>query len=500
MLSGTEGATYPFWSPDSRYIGFFTATKLIKLEANGGPPQTLCDTTSGRGGTWSTNGTIVFAANTLSALSRVDAAGGTPVPASTLPTTEASHRWPDFLPDGNHFIYFAHGVSKADDGIYLAALDSNNRKLLLHNSSSAIYAAPGFILFVRDNTLMAQKINLRKLEMDGEAKPLADHAAINADTWLSIVSASSNGELLYQHGSLNGGSQLISYDSSGKPGDPVLPDPAEYLWPTLSPDGSKLAFDIGINGVQDIWVMDLARRTKTRLSFGPLYSNYPIWWPDGKSLVYAYGANGNLNDILRQNADGTGGKEKLLETPGVFSIPGSVSPDGQYIAYSRLDPKSKTGRDIWILPTTGDQKPYPLIASEFTDVSPVFSPDGKWLAYNTDESGRFEIYIQPFPSGPGRWQVSTAGGIRASWRKDGKELFFMTPDSQQMMAVDIQPNGASLQLGTPHPLFKVNAVTGPLGPYTVSADGKKFIVNVVMSQSITEPPTLVTNWTADLKQ
>jgi len=503
-MSGTENATYPFWSPDSRYVAFFAAGKLNKLDASGGPPQALCDAPVGRGGTWNNTGTIVFAPDTTTGLARVDAAGGTRVPLTTLDAKETSHRWPDFLPDGNHFIYYAHGSTNPDNGIYLAALDSKERKLLLRNDSNAIYAAPGYLLFVRDNTLMEQRLNLRSLALDGEAKPMADHLATNTDTWRGILTASANGELLYQHGAAGGGSQLFWYDASGKQGEPVLPENADYLWPSLSPDASKLAFALESNGVADVWVFDVARHTKTRLTFGPLYSGWPIWWPDGKSIVFTYGPSGTMDSLYRQNADSTGSKEKLLESPGIVDFPFSVTPDGRYIAYMRRDPKSNTSWDIWVLPMfpdkSGDQKPLPVVATNFLDVSPSFSPDGKWLAYANNETGRYEVYIQPFPSGPGRWQVSTAGGSRPNWRKDGKELFFINNLDQQVMAVDVNQNGASLQLGTPHALFKAATVGGASGPYTVSADGKKFVMNTVLPQSITEPLTLITNWPADLKQ
>jgi serine/threonine protein kinase/Tol biopolymer transport system component len=502
-MSGTEGATYPFWSADSRYVAFFAAGKLNKVNASGGPPQALCDAPNGRGGTWGTTGTIVFGPETSAGLARVDAAGGTRVVLTTLDAKETSHRWPDFLPDGNHFLYFAHGASDADSGIYLAALDSKERKLLLHNDSNAIYAAPGYLFFVRDNTLVAQRFNLRSLALEGEAKPVADHVAVNTDIWHSILTASANGELLYQHGAAGGGSQLVWYDASGKQGEPVLPENADYYNPMLSPDASKLAFSLETNGIGDIWVVDLTRHTKTRLTFGPQYSGFPIWWPDGKSIVFNYGPSGVTDSLYRQNADGTGSKEKLLETPGIRELPFSVSPDGRYIAYLRLDPKSNTNADIWALPMfpdkSGEQKPFPVVATNFLDVTPSFSPDGKWLAYANNETGRMEVYIQPFPSGAGRWQVSTAGGARPNWRKDGKELFFFSND-QQMMAVDVSQKGASLQLGAPHALFKATTVSGASGPYTVSADGKKFVMNTVLPQSITEPLTLITNWPADLKQ
>src|ERR1700691_4220487 len=367
-MSGTEGATHPFWSADSRYVAFFASGKLNKIDASGGPSQALCDAKAGRGGTWNSSGTIIFAPEATGVLVRVDAAGGTPVPLTTVDAKETSQRWPQFLPDGNHYLYFVRGASSPDSGVYLAALDSKERKLLLHNDSNAIYAAPGQLLFVRDSALMAQGFSLRSLALEGEAKPIADHVAVNTDTYRGIVTASANDELLYQHGVAGGGSQLVWYDASGKQGDPVLPESADYYWPALSPDGSKLAVDIEGNSLGDIWVIDLARHTKTRITFGPQSSGDPVWWPDGKSIVFSYAPSGANDSLYRQNADGTGSKEKLLETSGVTTFAFSVTPDGRYIAYMRRDPRSNTGWDIWALPVlpdksspdkSGDQKPFP---------------------------------------------------------------------------------------------------------------------------------------------
>lgn len=499
QISGTDGATYPFWSPDSHYVGFFANQKLYKIDANGGPAQAICDASSGRGAAWSNNGTIVFARDLASALSRVDAAGGTPTPLTTLKEGETSHRWPDFLPDGKHYIYFAHGETTSESTIYLASLDSKNPKLLFHNESNAIYAGPGYLLFVRGNALMAQVFNARKLALEGEAKPVADHLAVNTNIWRATVTASANGVLVYQQGSTTGGSQLIWFDRSGKRGQPLVPDTALYYMPVLSPDGGRLAVAIEDNGISDIWLIDLARNTKTRITFGPQPSLHAEWWPDGKSLVYSSGPTGAPDGLYRKNADGTGSEEKLLETPGVLAELPKVSSDGRYIAYLRLDAKSGTGLDIWALPMFGDRKPFPVISTKFLDVTPAFSPDGKWLAYANTESGRMEVYVQSFPAGGGRWQVSTAGGTWPMWRKDGKELFFQS-NEQEMMAVDVRENGDSLQLGTPHVLFKAATVNGSSGPYTVSPDGQKFVMNILMNQGGQEPLTLVTNWTADLKK
>ena len=495
-LAGTDGATYPFWSADSRFVAFFANQELNRIDANGGPPQALCAASSGRGGAWNKDGTIILAPASDAALMRVDAGGGTAVPLTTLQGTENSERWPQFLPDGKHYFYFAHSANAKGTGIYLSELGSDKRTLLLQTNSGAIYAA-GYLLFVRDNTLMAQRFDPGKLALEGDAQPLADHVAVNTDVWAPVMTASQTGELLYQGGSVAGGSQLFWYDRSGKQGISVFPESGNFSYPALAPDGTKLALSIDSGGMADIWVVDLTRNTRTRLTFGPAESLDPVWWPDGKSIVYASGTVGSPTSLVRKNADGTGSAETLLSSSAEVA-PFSVSPDGQYVVFMRLDPKSKTGWDIFALPMFGDKKPFPLVQTQFFDVASAVSPNGKWLAYANDESGRFEVYLQPFPSGSGKWQVSVSGGSNPAWRRDGRELYFV--QGEQLMAVDVSENGGSVQLGTPHPLLKAPMVDGPYGPFTVSADGKKFLINQSVVQASTEPLTLVTNWTADLKK
>ncbi len=497
-LSGTEEAYYPFWSPDGRYIGFFGPNKLFKIDANGGPPQPLCDAPNGRGGAWNAEGTIVFSANATGPLLRVNASGGAPTPLDTLATNEDSHRWPQFLPDGKHLIYFAHSNVSGESGIFLAALDSKDRKRLLRTDSNAIYAEPGYLLFVRDNALMAQGFSPGKLEAVGDARPIAAYVAVNTDTWRGILTASHTGILLFQHGSAAAGSQLLWFDRDGKQGDAVMPETLAYHDPAFSRDGKKLALAIENNGLADIWVIDLDRKTKTRITFGPEYSAYPLWSPDGQSLIFGCGPSGRFN-ICRKAADGTGNAEKLLATPDGQEVPYSLSPDGRYVAFMKASPNTKASWDIWALPLFGDRKPFPVVATAFTDAAPAISPDGRWIAYNNNESGRMEVYLQPFPSGSGRWQVSTGGGDSPQWRRDGKELSFRGGD-RTMMVVDVNGAGSSPQLGAPRSLFKLRTVPPQIGPYAMFPDGSKFLVNTIGIQSTTEPLTLVTNWTADLEK
>ncbi len=498
-LAGTEGASYPFWSADSRSLGFFAGGKLNKIDASGGPPQIVCDAPAGRGGAWNQDGTIVFAAEAEGALMRVDAAGGTPVAATELKTGEASQRWPSFLPDGKHFLYFCSGTSDAADAIYAGALGSKDRVLVLHNDSNATYAEPGYLLFVRNGTLMAQRFDTRKLAVEGDALPMADHVAVFSSYWRGLFTASSNGVLLYQGGGLTNGTQLVWYDRTGKQGELVIPEVDRYRHPALSPDGSKLAVAIAeAQDKGDIWVIDLARKTKSRITFGPALNDYPVWWPDGKSIIF--GSNrGGMYAIYRKEADGTGGDEKVLEIPGADSFPYSVSHDGRYLAYMFNDPKLNQSWDIWALPMSGDRKPFPVVNTPFNEVLPAISPDGKWFAYMSNDTGQMEMYIKPFPSGQGKRQVSTSGAMVPRWRSDGKELYFLSL-AGKMTAVEVQEKGDSLELGTPQELFQATTVTGPEGPYTVSADGKRFLINGTTAQAASQPLTLIYNWTADLKK
>jgi len=499
-LSGTEEGYYPFWSADNRYLGYFAKGKLYKVDASGGPPQALCDALDGRGGAWNQDGTILFTPDTTKELMQVEASGGTPTSVTNLGSGEISHRWPSFLPDGKHFIYFVRTNVASNSGIYLGALGSKEHKLLIPNESNAAYVEPGYLLFVRDGTLMAQSFDPRTLVLGDDAKPVSDHVMVNSDTWRGVFTASASGNvMLYQHGGGDSGSNLTWFDREGKQGQVLFPQAGEYYHPALSPDGKKLAIAIFNNGTGDIWVVDLERKTKTRITFGPKSNDFPAWWPDGKSVVYAGGELGS-RQLYRMSADGTGQPEGILTDPGADVSSISISPDGRYIAYQRQAANSKTGVDVWAVPTFGDRKPFPVVNTVFVEGRPSISPDGKWLAYMSNDSGRFEIYIRPFPTGEGKWQVSTQGGFLPQWRKDGKELFFMSAVNSEFAAVDVSYAGSSIQLGTPHSLFKAITVAGPLGPYTVSADGKAFLINAVITQTATEPLSLVTNWTADLRK
>jgi Tol biopolymer transport system component len=467
------------------------------VDANGGPPQALCDATNGRGGTWNQEDVILFARSTGEPLMRVAASGGTAVNVTELNTkdNETSHRWPQFLPDGKHFIFWVQNSRGSEQsGIYEGSLDSKEYKPLVHTSSSGAFAA-GYLLFVRDTAMLAQKLDWKKMALQGDAIPIADHVSVNTSVYRSVFTLSNTGTLIYLGGGGSSGSQLIWYDRSGQKQELAFPDAAVFRSPRLSPDGKRVAVGIESGTVEDIWVIDLKRQTKTRITFGPTRSFYPVWSADGKWIYY--GAIRGQTHIFRRASDGTGGEEPVLVTDGVNETPTSMSADGKYLAYFRSDPKSSTKSDLFVLPLFGDAKPILQVSTPANEVLPRFSSDGKWIAYLSDETGRFENYIKPF-SATGKYQVSTTGGGVEFWRGDGRELFYVTGDS--LYAVDVRENGSALELGTPRPIMKVAAVSGTDGPFEPAADGKRFLVNSLLEQKGTQTLTLVNNWTADLKK
>jgi len=493
-LSGTIGAVHPFWSPDSHNLGFFADGQLKRIDANGGPAQELALADRGRGGAWNSDGTILFSPGINDPLLRVPAGGGTVAPASKLSPGEVGHRWPYFLPDGKHFLFWARG-DRAH--ICIGSLDSLDHSQILDNATNAVYAPPGYLLYVRGDTLVAQPFNARKLAIVGDAVPLAGHITTNGPSFRGVFSASDTGLLTYQSGGTSGGWQM---QWAGRDGKPVttISDVATFLEPTISPEGKRIAVAYAdSNGFPEVWVFDLARGANTRLTFDPSTHAFMIWTPDGKKIIYSSARTGHL-DIYSKSADGSGSEEVVLQDEGGKSWK-SISPDGRYLAYQRTDPAGKTAEDIWVLPLFGDRKPFPIVQTPFLDLTPAISPDGKWLAYASDENRTREVYITPFPGGGPKWQVSTAGGSYPKWRGDGKELYFISYNGN-LNAVDVKTSPKSVTLGTPHALFESSLQGFNYGPYDVTRDGKQFLLNGTISQEANEPLTLVTNWFAEIKK
>jgi eukaryotic-like serine/threonine-protein kinase len=502
-LEGTQGAAFPFWSPDSQFVGFFASGKLMKIDVSGGPAQTLCDAPSGRGGTWSASGVIVFAPKVAGSLAQVSAAGGEPIAifADDKTGQQLTVRWPVFLPDGNHFLYwsgnpFAVGTGEIN-GIFLSSLDGKQRQFLFPADSDALYAAPGYLLFLRGETLMARPFDADGLKLTGDAVPIAEHIGNPQRYRLGHFSVSQHGELIYE-GSETEAGQVVWMDAEGKQLS-TLGEREGVLDVRLSPDDKTLIETIEDPGSNnsDLWLVDLSRGVRTRFTFDPASHGYPAWSPDEKEIAFSSTHAGNLS-MFEKAANGTGDIEPLA-ADGVEQLVSDWSRDGRYLAYNRLDPQTGGGFGIWILPLFGDKKPFSFIQSQYNLLTPTFSPDGKWIAYSSQESGRREIFISSFPGGSSKFQVSANGGSAPRWRADGKELFYISDDNK-MTAVEIQEKGGSVEIGNTQALFPVNASSSLLLPYDVTNDGKKFVVVVPVASSGAEPITLVTNWVATVKK
>jgi Tol biopolymer transport system component len=495
-LAGTEGTTRPFWSPDSRFLGFFAEGKLKKVEVSGGPPQKICDSATGADGSWSSEGVILFDGRTQDPIYRVSAAGGTPTVAVApdVGRKEAQVAWPEFLPDGHHFLYMAHGQKPEDHMYRVGSLDSKESKPLAPAQSLVTYAPPGHILFVRENTLVAQPFDAKTLKTTGEPVPLAEHIG-TISTGLARFSASRNGVLAYRTG--ESASRLLWFDRSGRELS-MVGDPADYSDTMLSPGGDRLALVLADSrvGKADIWIRDLARGVSSRFTFDPADDISPLWSTDGKTIVFSSNRGGQFD--LFTKAAGGGGQEELLLHTDEIKFAHSWSRDGRYIAFQSRG--KKTGWDLWILPTFGDRKPTLFLQTPFNELRPNFSPDGRWLAYQSNESGLGEIYIQAFPGPGGKWQVSSAGGVEPTWRADGKELYYGAPD-QKLMAVDIQA-GESFQAGVPHPLFqaRVQPITAVRNHYLPAGDGQRFLLLAPLGRESLVPTTVVLNWNAELER
>jgi serine/threonine protein kinase len=502
-LAGTEGGSNPFWSPDDRSIGFFAGGKLKTTEAGGGPVVTICDAAASRGGTWSQSGVILFAV-TWGVLHRVPSSGGTPDAVTTLDRSrgELSHLWPYFLPDGHHFFYFAanfSGGSAESASVYLADLGSKESKLLFHARSNAVYT-PGYILFVRDRTLMAQPFDERRLEIRGQPFPIAEQVQYDELVWRGVFSSSFNGVLAYQGGNTGANSRLVMFDRTGKELK-TIGALGDFIGHKISPNGQQLAVSVLDASVRNykMWLYDLSREKQTRLTFGPGRTTFPVWSPDGSRIGFASNQTG-LYQLVEKRSDGTGSEEPILESD-VSKYPTAWSADGRFITYNTTSP-GQYATELWILPLFGERKPYPFLRGSFDVGQGRFSPDGRWLAYSSDESGRGEVYVTPFPRGGSKFQVSAAGGSIPRWRRDGKELFYLAADSE-LMAAEVDGSGSSFQVAAVRPLFHVLLKTGiarlDLSPtsdqigYDAGPDGKWFVVN---APPIGNPPpiTLITNW------
>ncbi|MBI3048434.1 MAG: PD40 domain-containing protein [Acidobacteria bacterium] len=504
MLPGTEGATFPFWAPDGSAIGFFAEGKLKQVDLAGGMPQVLADAPDGRGGTWSDDGVILFTPGNVayagtSVVMRVSINGGTPTPVTRPAAGEGSHRWPQFLPDGRRFIYFSTlGVPDAQ-GVYLASLDGGEPRRVLASDTPGIFVPPDRLMVVRADTLMAAPFDPDRGTVRGEFEPVAQPVGRNDGVLASAFSASPD-VLAYRAAGGTQRRQLVWLDRGGKPVARIgVPDENSLANPALDPAGRRIAVGRTVLGNWDIWLIDASRGIPTRITFHPAVEAPALWSPDGGRLVFSSLSRRAPGELYEKAASGAGDDQLVAADAG---IPLSWSSDGRFVLYSRSN--SATGIDLWALPMTGERKPMPIVTTPADQPGGEFSPDSRWLAYESNESGRFEVYVQPFPAGGGKWQVSNGGGRQPRWGRDGKELYCVAADAR-LMAVPLatSPDGKTLDFGVPAPLFPTRLASGAnvvqgRPQYAVGPDGR-FLLNTVVEDTAASPITVVVHWMQGLQ-
>jgi Tol biopolymer transport system component len=496
-LDGTEGASNPFWSADSRFLGFFANRKLNKIEASGGPPQSLADAPLGRGGSWNREGVILFVPNSRAVVHRVSASGGEVSPVTKLDAaaSEVSHRWPVFLPDARHFLYLAQAGGGGDENaIYAASLDGGERTRLFDGNSNVLYAPPGYLLFHRERTLLARPFAAGSLRFTGEAFPVAEDVLYFATFAQAAFAASDHGLLAYQTGVSGGETQLTWLDRTGKPIGAVGA-PGRLTTPRISNDGKQVAVRIlDAQSVGDIWIFDLERDTRTRFTFDPSDEFGPLWSRDDSRVLFSAARN-SPGDIYQRDSAGTA-KEQPLLSSNAFKMPLDWSPDGRILLLQVDDPRMPTQMDLWTYSPSGG-KPIPFLQSTSNETMGRFSPDGRWIAYVSNASGKEEVYVVPFPGPGGEWQISTAGGRAPIWTRGGREIVYQAP-GDEIMAVEVTTSPA-FQAGIPKVLFQTHLRPPPGRQFDVTSDGERFLVNLKPGDQVSDPITLVQNWVAGRK-
>ncbi|HXZ20301.1 MAG TPA: protein kinase, partial [Candidatus Acidoferrales bacterium] len=485
-LGDTNSARDPFFSPDGEWIGFFASGKMKKVSVHGGAAVTLCDAANSRGGSWSEDGTIVFAASNREGLSRISAAGGTAEGLTKLDVSanEVSHRWPQVLPGGKAVLFTAatNFNTFEDSTLQVQVLSSGAKKTVYRGAMYGRYLPSGHLVFVHQGTLFAMPFDLKRLEPAGEAVPAVEQVLSSPDYGGAQFSFSETGSLVYVHG--KSGGTLVSVQWMGQDGklQPLRKTPADIYEPAFSPDGKRLALEIHDAARSDIWIYDWQRDTLTRLTFEGESNYSPVWTADGQRIAYTVSDKAGRHSIYWKRADGAGDAQRLTESKG-SQYPASWSPDGKVLALFAADPNSPTNWDIYTLTMQGDEKtgwkpgePKLFLGTPAIEVRPVFSPDGRWLAYMSNESGDMEVYVRPFPGPGGKWQISSGGGEDPVWSRTSKQLFYETP-KQQIMFVGYSAAADSFQVGKPA-LWSEGQFTsrGLAINFDLHPDGKRFAV------------------------
>src|SRR6185369_687332 len=489
-LDGTEGAAYPFWSPDSRSLAFFSGGKMKRMTIPDGAAQTICDAAVGRGGTWAPSGVIIFAPGINSGLWRVNAGGGQPAQITAASGDGYSHRWPVFLPDGNHFLFIQQNQNPNEEGVYASSLDDPRvMKRVVASRGSIAFAPPDELFYVRDGVLVRQRFNPASLQVEGDPQSIADGMVYYIDRAYVPVTASANGVIAYRrHATLN--MRIAWFDRKGNRIGTVW-DPGEYEGTSLSPDGTRLAFGHfdPEEGLNHIWICGTADGVPRRFTFARGNQYSPVWSADGTRVVYSDDHSG-VETLSTKLATG-GDEHALTPRPESSHYAQSWSPDGKTLLYRSEN--SQTGLDMQMLTMRGaDVSSAQYIATNADESQAQFSPDGRYVAYASSESGGIEVYVQPFPATGAKWQVSTGGGEQPRWRSDGEELFYLSAD-KRLMAVPLR-KGASFDAGTPQPLFATTMSVGYLGvsqAYDVTRDGSKFVIAASDPATPVSPITVV---------
>ncbi len=500
------GAPYqPFFSPDGQWLGYVTPSELKKVSTAGGAPITLCKVELSRGATWGTDETIVFAPAPRSGLMRVSSAGGEPQPLTTLGETDLSHRWPQWLPDGETVLFTSllEGADNFESGnLEIVTVATGERRVVHRGGYHGRYVATGHILYVHEGTLFALPFDPKKLEVRGSQMPVLEDLETTPVQGAAQIDAAGNGVLVYATESQQGDPfPVVWVDRNGRT-EPLWSEEALYGNPELSPDGSKLSVSLLRGNNLDVWIYDIGRSVATRLTFDEGYDADQIWSPDGRTVAFSSNRGSGKNAIYKKAADGSGEVELVVE-PGDMPAfyPTSWSPDGKWITVWAAS------SDIYVASVeSGEIEAFQ--ATDFGEFNPSFSPDGRWISYESNESGRLEIYVRGFPSGGGKWQVSDGGGALARWSDDGRELFYRTDDG--IMAVEIDGRGSNFEVGTPIKLFDGPFLGGTNGidvggfifpDYTVSGDGERFVMFAGREET-TRPTSvrLVTNWFDELRR
>ena len=486
-LTGTDNATLPFWSPDSRSVGFFADGKLKRIDIGGGAPQIIADAPNSPSGTWNSEGVILFSLASTGPLQRVSSGGGPVTPVTTVdPPRQVSHRFPRFLPDGRHFLYFAVGTPEGR-GVYVGSLDNNERKRLLDADSAAVFVPANLLVFTRQRTLFAQPFDVKRLETAGDPIPIADGLNSNLD-WVAepSFSVSNRGTIAYRLAKNE--NQLMWLDRSGRQTEAIgEPDTTVSQEMRLSPDARTLALARSLNGNFDLWLIELARKVLRRLTFNPADDNNPVWSPDGNRIAFSSRQKLGNHNIYMKPVNGTGSEEPLVES-SENTFPQDWSSDGRFLLY--LVDSAKTASDVWAL-SLADRKSFPIVQTNADEGNARFSSDGRWVVFTSNETGRYEVYVQPFP-GPAAKSapISTNGGINPQWRSDGKEIFYLGLDNRLMAVPVTLHTNAQVESGVPVALFALR----PRSEYEASRDGERFLIHSLTEDASSSPITIVLNW------